>query len=569
MFIKNLTIKKNGEIIRDINFRKGINLIVDETKSPDKKESGNNVGKTTILRLIDYCLGGNGTNIYKDPEFKDEGESTVESFLKDNNVIISLTLVDNLEKDALKKVVIERNFLKGSEKIATINGESYLRINEEFSPKLNSLIFNYKSNKPTFRQIISKNIRDEKNRLKNTLKVLHPTTKSEEYESLFLFWLGIYNNSFAEKQNLENDKNIETLFQSRLKREGSLSEVKQALLFISNQISETEEKKKNNFNLNENYESDLKKLNALKSKISKFSTEISQLELRRELILESKMNLENEKSDINVENIKRFYDEAKLLLPNLQKSFDDTFNFHNQMISEKISYISEEIPELEKKIETISKEISQLLCEEKILTEKIIKLNAFDELENLIIELNKLHEQKGGLEEKEEMWKQSQAKLKEINDRLSEINESIENQDGLIQQRIAELNKSFSKISKELYGEPFILSSDKDKKGCYGLKISSISGNLGTGKKKGQIAAFDFAYIEFADSLGIDCLHFILHDQIENVHDNQITSILTNIVNGINCQYIIPVLRDKLPKEINVKEMGIISLSESEKLFKI
>lgn len=163
MFIKNLTIKKGKEIIRDINFRKGINLIIDETKSSDK--TGNNVGKTTVLRLIDYCLGGSGKNIYKDPEFKDEGESTVESFLKENDIVISLTLVDNLEKDPLKEIIIERNFLKNSKKIATINGEPFLDINKEFSPKLSSLIFNYTYDKPTFRQIISKNIRDEKNKL--------------------------------------------------------------------------------------------------------------------------------------------------------------------------------------------------------------------------------------------------------------------------------------------------------------------------------------------------------------------------------------------------------------------
>ena len=96
-----------------------------------------------------------------------------------------------------------------------------------------------------------------------------------------------------------------------------------------------------------------------------------------------------------------------------------------------------------------------------------------------------------------------------------------------------------------------------------------MTGNLGTGKKKGEIVAFDFAYIQFADSLKINCLHFILHDQIENIHSNQISSILTEIVKEVNCQYIIPVLRDKLPSDIDIGCLKVITLSQSDKLFKI
>ncbi|HBO75101.1 MAG TPA: DUF2326 domain-containing protein, partial [Marinilabiliales bacterium] len=70
MFLKSLTIHNDTALIREILFHKGINLIIDETKSKDKTESGNSVGKTTVLRLIDFCLDGSGSNIYIDPEFK-------------------------------------------------------------------------------------------------------------------------------------------------------------------------------------------------------------------------------------------------------------------------------------------------------------------------------------------------------------------------------------------------------------------------------------------------------------------------------------------------------------------
>lgn len=567
MFIKNLKITKKDSIIRDIPFHKGINLIIDETITSDKKESGNNVGKTTILRLIDYCLGGDGKNIYYDPEFKDKNKSIVEHFLKKNNIIITLTLVDDLCDDATNKIIIKRNFLQRKEKIALINDKKYPDIKNEFSPKLKELIFNSDYNKPTFRQIISKNIRDEKNRLVNTVKILHPTTTQEEYEALYLFWLGIELESMDKKQELEQKKSIEKKFQAKLKKGTSISEIKQALLVVEKDILNLEEKKRK-LNINENYDEDLNSLNKIKSKITQFSTELSGLELRKELIIESKKSLENEKTNINPLEIKQFYNEAKKLIPHIQKTFEQTITFHNQMISEKIEYITKEIPETEKKENKLKEDIRKLLLEEKRFTEVIRKSDMLVEVERIATELNKLYEHKGRLNEQKSQWEKSIKELEDIETKLGIINKYIKSKDELIQERIAKFNEFFSEISNRLYGEKFILSSDKNEKG-YELNIGSIEGNLGTGKKKGQIVAFDFAYIQFAESLNINCLHFILHDQIENIHSNQISNILTEIVSEVNCQYIIPVLRDKLPQDIDIDALKVITLSQSDKLFRM
>ena len=58
MFLKSLAITSgDGKVIRDIKFHNGLNLIVDETPVVSGKETGNNVGKTTVLKLIDFCFG--------------------------------------------------------------------------------------------------------------------------------------------------------------------------------------------------------------------------------------------------------------------------------------------------------------------------------------------------------------------------------------------------------------------------------------------------------------------------------------------------------------------------------
>lgn len=565
MFLKQLKIENNEQIIREIPFHRGINLIVDETSSNNQKDSGNNVGKTTVLRLIDFCLGGKGKNIYQDPEFKSKSNTEVKTFLTENNIVVTLVLVEDLEIHSSQEIEIRRNFLSRKEKIQQINGESYS--DKDFKEKLAELVFNFTKSKPTFRQLIAKNIRDEKNRLVNAIKVLHFNTTVDQYEPLYLFWLGVDLDDADKKQRLLSQKKIEESLQRRLRKESNLSQINQSLLVVNRTITSLE-KDKSSFNLNENYDKDLNELNNTKSQINTLSNTISQLEVRKELIIESREDLEQEYAQIDSNQIKLLYEEALSLNPKIQKTFEDTLNFHNSMLAEKINFITSELPSLEADISTYRRSLNELLQKEKGLTSKLQKSGAVKELEELVTKLNFAYEKRGSLEELKRIWTSSIEKLDSIADELDKIDGAISSKEELIQERIVEFNKYFSSISDRLYGEQFILSSDKTEKG-YELNITSLSGNLGTGKKKGQIAAFDLAYIQFADAMDINCLHFILHDQIETVHGNQILSLMTTLINEVNGQYIAPVLRDKLPTDLDISAYEVLTLSQDSKLFKL
>ena len=141
MFIKRLTISGDNGEIRNLTFHKGLNLIVDKTvTSDDASRTGNNVGKTTVLRLIDFCLGNSADSLYKDPENKSEVNHEVKDFLTSQRVLITLELVDNLDAPG-RRVVIERNFLQRKERVYTINGESVGSKKEEIAEALLKYIF--------------------------------------------------------------------------------------------------------------------------------------------------------------------------------------------------------------------------------------------------------------------------------------------------------------------------------------------------------------------------------------------------------------------------------------------
>jgi uncharacterized protein YydD (DUF2326 family) len=565
MFLKNLKIENKLGVIREIDFHKGLNLIVDETLISNKKTTGNNVGKTTVLRLVDFCLGSSGKNIYQDSEFKEQENSKIKDFLINTEVVITLNIVDDLDFTS-ESVLIKRNFLKYSKKIQVINGETILN-DKEFDAKLKELIFNSEAEKPTFKQIISKNIRDEKNKLANIVKVLNPYTKTEEYEALFLFWLGINTDTHNQKELLGKEKTREESFQKRLKKEGELSLIEQQLELVNSKITELQQVK-SNFNFNEKFEAQIKELNDVKLNLSKLSTELSRLNMRRELVLESKGDLTKERTNIDVSQIESLYNKASKLVPNLQVTFQETLSFHNDLIDEKIKYIDKELPSLTENLVSISKNISSLRRKEKELSEFISASEYSDDYDKILIDLNSLFERKGNLEEKKKYWINSNEKLSRISEELKTINSEINSKDSIIQNRITLFNKFFTKISNDLYGEEYLLSTQKNEKG-YDLIVTNIEGNPSTGKKKGQIAAFDFAYILFAEEIEMKYVHFILHDQLENMHDNQLSTILIDLANSINCQFILPIVTDKIPADLDIDKYVILSLAENNKLFKV
>ena len=104
MLLEKLTISSKNGIIRDIPFSlQGLNLVVDTTPPSDNQnDSGNNVGKTTFIRCIDFCLGSTGKDIYHDKETNSDNEE-VKSFLIENEVTFTLSL---LKKDGTKLILI-------------------------------------------------------------------------------------------------------------------------------------------------------------------------------------------------------------------------------------------------------------------------------------------------------------------------------------------------------------------------------------------------------------------------------------------------------------------------------
>ncbi len=55
----------------------------------------------------------------------------------------------------------------------------------------------------------------------------------------------------------------------------------------------------------------------------------------------------------------------------------------------------------------------------------------------------------------------------------------------------------------------------------------------------------------------------------DDEHNNQLSTILVDLANTINCQFILPIVRDKIPADLDIEDYTILKLSQNEKLFNI
>lgn len=570
MFLKNLKIYTAKEVIRDITFHNGLNLIIDDTPLDDKKKTGNNVGKTTVLKLIYFCLGGDGKNIYTDQENKSTTYDEIKNFLINNSINVSLTLIEDLENENSRMVLIERNFLNGKRAIYKINGNNVDK--KDFEQQLAVEIFQRTSlEKPSFKQIISHNIRYTDRSINNTLEHLNEYTKDTDYEALYLYLLGLEFKDGAEKAKIIAKIKQLFAFKIKLEENGTKGDCEIRLAIVQKELERLNEQK-SNLNINPHFQEDLNNLDNIKNQIRKIADEINHLKLRKNLINEALADLKNNTVNINTQRIKLLYQQAKMFVENIQRTFENLINYHNKMIIEKSNFIAEDLPQIEQDIKKKEKYLDQLIKEEVILGEKVSKSDTMQDFDKLITQISDMSRRRGQLEEKIIQINKIEDELSALQTQLSLINDSIYSKEyeEKVKEKINLLNSYFAKISNDLYGKQYALSVNKKntKNGNLVYKFSVIDVNMSSGQKQGEILCFDLAYILFADNQQIPCLHFLLNDKKELMHNNQLHKV-SEFLKENKLQLVFSVLKDKLPAELINNKNVILKLSQENKLFRV
>ena len=573
MYLSNLKIVTNsGETIRDIPFRKGLNIILGEPC--EDSGSTNSIGKTTLLRAIDFCLGGDEKTFYQDAENKEAIDKNVFNFFYYVQPSFKLELKKNLNVSFSKKVIFERKItgvnVKNVKKLKVLHFINDLEVtSEEYSSRLKIELFNYDNHKPGFRQLISKFIRKDDQQINFILRFLHQTTSDLDYEVIHFFLFG-YPNPLEVEKKYQIEKEIKQqkadikVF-DRIKPAG----LDQVIVLTQNELNDLT-KKRDDFRVDEKYNSEEDKLNTLQNKIRSLDEELAYVDFEINALNDRKVLLSKKEFTKNIDAITLMYDEAKIYNIELKRKFEETVNFHNKMLQNELMYIENRIIELIHNKSDLMLERENIAKDYSIVLEKLAQYGSLAEYTKLNNQINELQSELSKSLVLNQKSMDLNNKLVDLKESLDDLNLKISENTHTIQHNITIFNKYFSDYCKELFKQTYYLSAEPNEKGIHKFRISSLNQNVGSGKKLSLVVAFDLAYTAFIQDTEVNLPYpkFSTQDKVEIIDIQELYKLaeLANISNG---QLLFPIINDKFTGLADFDDSIILRVSKTNRFFRI
>lgn len=562
-----------GKIIDPIIFDKGLNFIIGEktenSKGTNKKM--NSVGKSLLIEMIDFCL------------LKDSDKSRVNKIpIITLNSTIYICLDFEIEtENEIKKVTIKRN-RDDSLPIIVIcdNSEKTFEKVAEAREYIEHLVFTKIENRPSFRNLLSILIRDEKTIYDSVIKS-SPGTRN--YTDLIKPHLYLFGFDIAGIETLKNNfKKFDKLKESSSQINNGLKMAGIDSKKIKSYLNELQDKvEKLNLAVDE-----LKPSESIKQKNNELNNlEISLNKVMDELCAKD-YAIERIKrlpkiEKINTDDLKVIYNQYKLGLGDLvKKSLDQVTEFKNEidsfqhdLMTKKLKNLQEESRILEDKRKELDNKISKIYQANKA-KEKIESLrDAVAKHKEKNDELASLSEKYKLLEEYEESKKSIKKANIEILDKLDVRLHELSNE-------LAEFENDLKNIHEYIAGNKECHFDIKTKETSKEYINIDYRVNLDGGAGINRIRTFIYDILLMVNSFtSKKHLGFLIHDNIfaSAGKDDMVKSL--NYLNseenkGKKFQYIVTINKDEFDSvvtefDFDYKDKVKITLTRNDQLLKI
>lgn len=564
MYIKSLSIFESFPSVKEVRkvpFKTGANFIVD---SGEADEKGNNLGKTTVLRVIDICLGSQDRKyLYTDEELGIVN-SELKSYINDSKIYAELVVQDSLDENIVKeRHVLKVDLFTNGKRL--IDDERYSL--PDYYAELNKIFFHNEFSKPTFRQLLGMfvrvNVKDDNTKF---LKFLDPRTTYVQYDNIYSYLfrlgspelnerlLGLRQTHRTLAANLKqlltmnNIKSINAIEQRALELAAEVQSVKQNI----SSIVDVEALKRNE-----------SEVSIVRAKYSTLVNQIDAYNFKLERIKDTlRIARSEQKHKIDARVLEELYADIKHEISSITKTFDELVAFNTQLINNKIAFFEKQEHEIGEALLSLESQKDDLFKQYRDVV-TLIKNNDMGSYVSLQSRFEELTKERGKLE-----------KIIELNAHLSKQISDVESETTLVEEsskvdpkaKLLQFNKFFTPYSESINDEPYYLYKNSD---GFPMGIENTSSSTSTGAKKSSIAAFDLAYQSYAKDAGIAAPNFIIHDVIETMDSKGLRHTI-RLSNEIGCQYIAAVLRDKLSNIEGMSPSDIrLSLKKDDRFFKM
>ena len=526
---KIIKLAANKETFHEIVFKDGVNIVLGKQKiktKENKKNTTNGIGKSLIIKIIDFCLASDKVKEWETPLAKwiftltinvDGVDHTLSRAIDKQNIIV----FDGEEKN-IKEV---REILK-----------TYSNINFDFS----------------FRQVINRYLRKGKLAYNNYLT----TIKGEKDCNTLLvitYLLGLDYLLCKEKIKLKQDLDGNGTLLKKAKSDSSF----QALfgigqcdidLELSNIAFEIErlEEEINDKNYAENYEDIQEKANMISNRLDVLSN-------RKFIVLNNIDAITSALSreiNVSVENVKEIYREIGVNFSNnLIHTLEELESFHVSLLNSRKATLSKDLALLQNELKEIDASITSLNDE---LNEKLEFLRIHSAMDKYVVairQIDALKTKKKEIEKIANIEKEIKTKIEQIKKDIADSNIAAQTYLDSVCEKCENINKQFVSLAKSFYENKKSALSIKCNDGDNQIRFN-IDARITSDGSDGiqEIITFCFDWVLLLQN--ITNIGFIYHDSllIANVEQRQKEILFTKIKElcGSNYQYIININKDQI-----------------------
>lgn len=550
----------NKSSFKKIQFNKGINIILAEGDD-NTENSRNGLGKTTLVHIIHFCLGGTPNKKYLPEDTFNDWEFTISIDISNEKIYAKRSFNEK------SIIIVEGNFSKFPLKPTySEEKEIYFYTLNEWKEVLGNSLLGLKNEKefrfkPTFRKVISYFIRRDEDIKKSPFKT-SSTHKNIDVIDCTSFCVGLdwklmskYKEYGDEIKRLnENFSNLKSIHGSKGQLVPEMNRLKKDLTKIKEDLD--------NYKVHESYRQIEKSADIL-------SKEIQEL-VEKTIFLNKKIDIYEESikeeniDDINVEEI---YNEINFYFPeNVKKTLRESKEFHKNIIFNRTNFLKTEIQSIKNDLSLINQEI-EIKSDKKAGYMDILNnfgaLNEYNNMQKYYTEQKSEYElivniikQFDEITNKKNKLK---VKLLELESRFQiNYDENINHLNSLID--------IFSDNSSYLYDVPGDLIIECSEKGFeYNVDIPRINS---TGKTKMIVLCYDLMLLE--NFVGYNYIDFLIHDSniFDGVDSRQYASALNLIhekTTKFDMQYICMLNSDSIPDNLNfnIEDHVVLELNDN------
>lgn len=539
--LKKLSANKSS--FHEVVFKGGLNVIVADTvDNSSSQDTRNSRGKTTLFKIINYCLGSAKPSEFRADELRD-WVFTLDLVLFNNDFSASRGIEEP------NKIYIEGPLSMLPLDISKDeDGSSYIHIGE-WKELLSSVLFNSSYNsKISFRSLISYFVRIRKDAYLKPEKYYSAQSKSG-IQYVLSYLLGLNVRYATEWYDLnERSNNLKYLGQNNVD-DGVIDEGDLTTKKI--QLEERLNKNRNsadNIKVHQHYENVQQDNDQLTRQLHQATNKMMVLRKKLESYQVS-VSEEKYPDDAFIENI---YNEVNIFFPEqVKKTLGEARAFHKEVVENRRLLISSEVTKLKKAISVYEDHVESLIVKRSGNIEFLENHGALSELVRINEEQSLIQQELQDVERQlEEISKIDKVK-KDISDKKDEVRDKAriyhKENDAIWSEAI----KLFNNHTKSLYGDKIngnlVINITKD---GYDFNIS-IPKSDGDGVSKMTIFAFDLMLLEVQKAQGRG-LDFLIHDSMlfDGVDSRQVASALElaeKVCSDNNLQYICAFNSDDIP----------------------